>query len=203
MLLSGSDAALPKVGNCTFMEYFCDALKCNTRFYKQLQEDPKGDCSGKYNRMVNCVSKAIQICTDNKLPESQVKGIVHGSYKETALCFEGSLEIPTMPPNSFGSPCSASFSLVANNCVKTFHEKFTADKSDTSLCSEQAKAKQCMKKLIDSDCKFPSVVQEVLDLGFSDYNPFCANNRDPGATGNDQCAGVRDLNNPFIRVPTF
>ena len=31
--------------------------------------------------------------------------------------------------------------------------------------------------------------KKVLD----GYNPFCANNRDPGATGNDECHGVRDI----------
>ena len=62
---------------------------------------------------------------------------------------------------------------------------------------EQAKAKKCLKKLVDSDCSFSSAEQEVLDLGFSDYNPFCSNNRDPGATGKDQCDGVRDLDNPL------
>ena len=54
-----------------------------------------------------------------------------------------------------------------------------------------------MKNLIDSDCSFPSLAQEALDLGFSDYNPYCIDNRDPGATGNDQCYGVKELNNPF------
>ncbi len=65
------------------------------------------------------------------------------------------------------------------------------------LNREQAKAKQCLKKLMDSDCTFPSTVQEALDLSFGDYNPFCSNNRDPGATGKDQCDGVKDLDNPY------
>ncbi|KAL9960749.1 hypothetical protein ACROYT_G034242 [Oculina patagonica] len=197
VFLSRSEAALPNVGSCTFMEYFCDARKCGTRFYKQLQEDPKGDCNAKYNQVVNCVTKTVQICTDNQLPESQVRGIVHQSFKENPLCFEGGVEPPTMPPQSVGSPCSASFSADANACVKTLHEKYAADKSDPSLCSEQAKAKQCVKKLIDSGCTFPPEAQELLDLVFSDYNPFCENNRDPGATGKDQCDGVRDLDNPL------
>ena len=54
-----------------------------------------------------------------------------------------------------------------------------------------------MKKLIDSDCTFSSTVQEALDLSFGDYNPFCDNNRDPGATGKDQCDGVRDLDKAY------
>ena len=51
-----------------------------------------------------------------------------------------------------------------------------------------------MKNLVDSDCTISSADREVLDLGFADYNPFCANNRDPGATGNDQCYGEEDIN---------
>ena len=51
-----------------------------------------------------------------------------------------------------------------------------------------------MKILVDSDCTISSADREVLDLGFADHNPFCANNRDPGATGNDQCYGVEDIN---------
>ena len=36
--------------------------------------------------------------------------------------------------------------------------------------------------------------KEALELAYSDYSPFCANNRDLGATGNDQCDGVQDKN---------
>lgn len=54
-----------------------------------------------------------------------------------------------------------------------------------------------MKNLVASACSFSSSEQEILDLGFSDYNPFCENNRHPGATGNDQRFGVKKLNNPF------
>lgn len=89
-------------------------------------------CSAKYHQLVDCVSKSIQICTDDKLLESQIRGIVYQSFKENTLCFDGAVEIPTMPP--IGSPCSASFSSDADACVKTFHEKFAADKSDPSLC---------------------------------------------------------------------
>ncbi len=43
----------------------------------------------------------------------------------------------------------------------------------------------------------------MFDLSFSDYNPFCANNRDPGATGNDQCDGVRDPSVDPSKKPTI
>jgi len=36
VLVPASDAALPNVGNCTFMEYYCDGLKCSTLFYQRL-----------------------------------------------------------------------------------------------------------------------------------------------------------------------
>ena len=63
----------------------------------------------------------------------------------------------------------------------------------------QAKAERCVKNLIDSDCNFPSQAKEVLDLGFSDYNPFCADNRDPGATRSDQCDGVQDKSDDGLK----
>ena len=44
VILSGSEAALPDVGTCSFMEYFCDAMKCQTDFFKGLQKDPNGAC---------------------------------------------------------------------------------------------------------------------------------------------------------------
>ncbi|XP_020632950.1 uncharacterized protein LOC110069751 [Orbicella faveolata] len=197
VLVPASDAALPNVGNCTFMEYYCDGLKCSTLFYQRLQKDPKGDCSAKFNQLLDCVSKSIHICVNDELPESQIRGIVYRSFKESTLCIDGMTGIPTMPPGSAGLSCSASFSSDADACVKTFHEKFAADKSDPSLCPEQAKAKKCLKNLIDSDCTFSSPIQEALDLGLGDYNPFCPNRRDPGATGKDQCDGVSDLDNPF------
>ena len=63
---------------------------------------------------------------------------------------------------------------------------------------ENAKAKKCLKNLLRSQCTFSeSSDQELIDLGFNDYNPFCKNNRDPEATGNDQCYGVKDLGNPL------
>ena len=54
-----------------------------------------------------------------------------------------------------------------------------------------------MKNLTASDCHFTPSQQEVIDLDLSDWNPFCQNNRDPGATGKDQCDGVKKLNNPL------
>ena len=62
---------------------------------------------------------------------------------------------------------------------------------------EQAKAKQCLNKLIASDCDFTPAIQEVFDLSLNDHNPFCADNRDPGATGKGQCESVQDPNKTF------
>ena len=56
---------------------------------------------------------------------------------------------------------------------------------------ERAKAKKCWMEAIKSDCKFPPDFFEAIKFDLFDHNPFCANNRDPGATGNDQCYGVR------------
>ena len=58
-----------------------------------------------------------------------------------------------------------------------------------NLDSEQAKAKKCVRDLLASECTFNSQTRQLLNLALGDYNPFCADNRDPGATGSDQCIG--------------
>ena len=57
------------------------------------------------------------------------------------------------------------------------------------LNSEHAKAKKCVRDLLASECTFNSQTRQLLNLALGDYNPFCADNRDPGATGRDQCFG--------------
>ena len=89
--------------------------------------------SVKYKQFLDCVSKSLQTCFNHQLSESVIRGIVSQSFKESTLCLDGIAEIPTMPPGS-ASPCSASFSSNVDACVRTFHEKFAADKSDPSLC---------------------------------------------------------------------
>ncbi|XP_022809572.1 uncharacterized protein LOC111346558 [Stylophora pistillata] len=187
--LVGSHEALPNVGHCTFMEYFCGARKCTTFFFKGLQKDPKGNCLAKFNQMKDCVVKVIKYCADS-LTDSSIRRIVDQNFHSTE-CSEGPAQIQT----SSGArlPCSSSFVTEANACGKTFRQIFVADKSNSSLCAEQAKQKECLKNLIDSDCTFSFADREVLDLALADYNPFCANNRDPGATGNDQCYDVTDI----------
>ena len=71
------------------------------------------------------------------------------------------------------------------------------------ISSENADAKKCLKNVTETACTFTNETKPVLDLqlGFSDYNPFCDNNRDPGATGKDQCDEVKDLNNPLNNSP--
>ena len=59
---------------------------------------------------------------------------------------------------------------------------------------EYAETKKCLRDLIDSDSNHPAESKkEFLDLYYSAYNPFCADNRDPGATKNDSCYGVLDV----------
>ena len=55
ILYAEGTTALPDVGKCTFMEYFCDAMKCQTDFFKTLQKDPNGDC--RYRTVVRNAKK--------------------------------------------------------------------------------------------------------------------------------------------------
>ncbi|XP_022807644.1 uncharacterized protein LOC111344662 isoform X2 [Stylophora pistillata] len=179
------------------MEYYCSARKCSTAFFKTLQKYPKANCGAELSNLKNCMVDTLKVCSEGALTESQIRGIIDKSVKEEQQCMDGSIEIPTMPPAV--SICSSSFSSEADTCVRSFHQKFAKDKSDPTLCSENAEAKRCVRNLIDSDCNFPSQAKEIIDLGLSDYNPFCADNRDPGSTGNDQCYGVQDKSGDALK----
>ena len=59
-----------------------------------------------------------------------------------------------------------------------------------------------MKDLLASECTFGSQSKELLNLALADYNPFCADNRDPGATRNDQCYLYLPRPNPTVTQPS-
>lgn len=122
---------------------------------------PHLHCSTKYNQFADCVSKTIQICFDDQVAESQIREIVYQYFKENTLCSDGALELPTVPPTSLvGLPCSASFSSDANACVKTFQEKFAANKSDPLLCPWVTLFNQLVMFLEE----FPFMIPGIFDL---------------------------------------
>lgn len=194
VLLYESEAVdLGNVGNCTFMEFFCDGMKCITDFIKKLQKDPKGDCSVKYKQWLDCVNVTSKICKDESRSDGATITVIYRpSFQEHGMCLKGAL----VQPQAKSPICSNSFNGHANDCVRIFHQTFAVDKADPSLCKEQAKAKKCLKGLISSECNLTASAKNYIDLDYTDYNPFCANNRDPDATGNGICYGVKDLNNP-------
>ena len=49
-----------------------------------------------------------------------------------------------------------------------------------------------LRELIDSDCNYRAETKKMMDLYLGVHNPFCADNRDPGATKNDQYDDVLD-----------
>ncbi|KAL9960751.1 hypothetical protein ACROYT_G034244 [Oculina patagonica] len=188
VFLCGFGNALPDIGNCSFIEYFCKARRCTTVFYKALQKDPSANCSVKFQTMVECNRKVEKDC---QIYEKKPSSLY---YEERLFCVNGSVSIwPDGSPYELGFlvfRCTSTYFQKFPLCRKTFQDKFVANWSDPSLCSERAKERKCKRDLIESErCKFDPVLHEALNLTLGDYNPFCANNRDPGATGNDQCHG--------------
>ena len=57
---------------------------------------------------------------------------------------------------------------------------------------EYAETKKCLRDLVDSECNYSGESKKMVDFNLDVYNPFCADNRDPGATKNDSCYGVLD-----------
>ena len=87
--------------------------------------------SAKFRELKRCVIKTVDICAGDVLPQSQIESIVHRSFQETTFCLKGG----SSPVTSVGSPCRSSYNTDANNCLRTFHQTFAANKSDPELCS--------------------------------------------------------------------
>lgn len=190
VFLVGSDGTLPNVGSCTYKENFCSAQKCGTAFLKAFQKDPKADCGTiATTKLKNCLLAVMKVCMGDLLSESAIKQGLNATFMEKDFCEKGFLELEMPPNNAF---CPASFNNDANTCVRSFRQKYIKDKSDPALCSGYAEAKKCLKNLIDSNCNYPPSGKEIFDMTLSVYNPFCSDNRDPGATGNNPCDGVPD-----------
>ncbi|XP_022783949.1 uncharacterized protein LOC111324607 [Stylophora pistillata] len=202
--MCGSEASLSSsyVGDCRYLELFCDMRKCITLFIKALQNDPEGDCGVKVNQTISCVRRAYMICLGthhaNHFEDVRIQ------FTEYSMCHEGSLGLPT--PHSLEvlvSHCSESFNSNLNTCTKSFQETFSRDKADPDLCEEHANATECLRKLYASTCTgLVAIYQELFNLTFieNNYNPYCVDNRDPGASKiADQCTGVRDLDNPSTK----
>lgn len=205
VFLSGNEATLSNsyVGDCRFLELFCDMRKCVTMFIKELQNDSVGDCGAKVNKTINCIRRTYNICfgTDYARHFESVRV----QFTETSMCHEGALGLPTSHSlEVLAAHCPESFSTNLNNCLKSFQGTFARDKTDPDLCKEHAKATECVRKLFASTCpKLPTSYRELIDLTFikNNYNPYCDNNRDPGASKiPDQCNGVRELDNPWTKL---
>ena len=81
-----------------------------------------------FREMITCVKRILQICTARAPSDSAINKVV----SEKQMCSDGVLEIPILPRSSL---CTSSFSSDANNCMKTYYQKYAADKSDSSLCT--------------------------------------------------------------------
>ena len=81
--------------------------------------------------MLKCVTKSADICVGDRLSQSQIERIAHQNFNERKTCLKGGMEVPTP---TVGSPCSSGFYANAGNCIKTFQQKFAANKSDPDLC---------------------------------------------------------------------
>lgn len=110
--------------------------KCT--FYNQLYNFLHFWPSVTCDNYVTCLKSTIKNCTKGKLDDSTFDAILRQmGVSETTMCTSGSLEVPTIPPALVSSiPCSSSFAVDANNCLKTFHQKFAANKSDLLFACE-------------------------------------------------------------------
>lgn len=179
--LPQSDAALPNVGNCTFLDYYCTLREYESHFFKKLHQGHDVDCGlqfwilyyRSFQKAVTCGSatEPMDIATIREI--------------QTIYCYGLDLEIPLL---SSLSPCSSSHKEKVDQCTREFSNLFKFNISSDTICRVRAKAKVCVAMAWQMSCAPSDVVKGIFDKVIGEFNPFCTGDRDPWSTQIDSCA---------------
>ena len=85
------------------------------------------------NKLKDCYFDVYKFCMKDQLNEPKLKQEIDASVKKEEYCDRVDVELPTSPPDS--DHCSASYYNDAENCHRSFRQKFIKNKSDLALCS--------------------------------------------------------------------
>lgn len=182
--LPQSNAELPAVGNCSFMEYYCSVRHYETRLFKRLYGDPAADCGLQVWILYYQVLTKSEKC----LPTSEHRKSLHAAnIKEvqSLYCSGLDLEKPLMLSLS---PCSDKHKQEVDKCITDFANTFSNNFSNSSLCRQRDKAKHCTTIAWRTYCNHSDVADGILKKVIGSFNPFCEGNKDPKALKTDQCA---------------
>lgn len=178
------NAALPNVGNCTFMEYYCTIREYESHFFKKLYQESSADCGLQFWILYYRSLKKAKACAGDSKPleVANIKEI------ESLYCSGLDLEIPLL----FSlTPCSNLHKTKVDQCIQDFAEVFKSDKSNSSLCRKRGKAKLCAALAWQTLCNQSDKVDGIFSKVIGDFNPFCKDDKDPWSIDSDMCAPYR------------
>lgn len=187
-ILSGSsnEEALDATGQCSVVRQLNRTRQCITFFIRNLQADPYGDCSATYSSMQDCIVCVLRSCLEEYgiISDSDIQVQLEQSLNQTRpedFYCRGMLEAPKVSSDSDSLVCEPGFFEAEVQCLKEFNETFTANFSDSSLCSKFREAKRCLRDLITGSCPNDTRASSLeFAIVFDDYNPFCQGSTDQG-----------------------
>lgn len=178
-----SNAEQLVVGNCSFMQYYCNVREYETCFFKRLYKDPTADCGHQFWILYYKVLKESDKC---QTTNDHMKSLTAAKIREiqTLYCSGLDLERPLLSL----SPCSDKHKQEVITCINDFAKTFSSDFSESSLCRKRDKAKQCTIYSWRTYCNHSDVADGILKKVIGSFNPFCDGDKDPEAVQTDQCA---------------
>lgn len=176
------NAELPAVGNCTFMEYYCSLRKYESTFFKAMKKETSADCGLQFWILFYRSIEKSRKCSKTR-PESKVADI---EEMRSLYCSGKDLEIPLVSSLSL---CSPKHKSRVDACIRDYAVAFSKDPSDKSLCSKRGKARMCVRMAWDNYCSLniTATSKGIFENVTTEFNPFCDEERDPWASGEDQC----------------
>ncbi|KAK2552337.1 hypothetical protein P5673_026659 [Acropora cervicornis] len=183
-----SIAGLSVVGNCSFMQYYCNVREYETCFFKRLYKDPTADCGLQFWMLYYKVLKESDKC---QTTNDHMKSLTAAKVREiqTLYCSGLDLERPLMLSLS---PCSDKHKQEVITCINDFAKTFSSLLFHRYVWfhrdRKRDKAKQCTIYSWRIFCNHSDVADGILKNVIGSFNPFCDGDKDPKAVQTDQCA---------------
>ncbi|KAM7442130.1 hypothetical protein ABFA07_008869 [Porites harrisoni] len=127
------------------------------------------NCSDNFETLISCIKNVTRVCEYSWRRDAWIDLDVRLKFRKQFYCHNGALVIP-VPLVLCGQ------NKGGKQCLRNFHAKFRNNISDTTLCEEYSKAKNCTQELLEKECpEHANSRTYYMDVLFDNYNPFCKN----------------------------
>ncbi|KXJ15892.1 uncharacterized protein LOC110236752 [Exaiptasia diaphana] len=166
------------------MDYEASCRGCVSQLVQSWKAHPKANCSEQYSSLQRCLTTNKEKCLntspkpDNRTVHDIQQLFAIYSASELFFCQNGMLLTLTNYKPSDLNTCTPALFKKAETCAKKFLKRFSRNRGSPKLCRWYYKARKCMAKAINRNCKTSSMTSYLKGIYEESYNPYCKNSQD-------------------------